>query len=230
MTAAPLRLLPAPDCEAPLEVGPLPPPPRPGDGVQGVLRLVLPDGELPDESLLDDAARSDPVGRSWADDHRDPRGLGPGGAADGPRASPGAAGGPVRRADDDAGDEADAQGADTSATGETDGSRLPPPRLWGRQVVQVLLEVLDGHRPRAQLLRWVTPEVYEQVGRRARLRRRSDPTGRPRPRIGGVLACTPADGVAEVCAVVHGPAHVSAVALRLEGCEDRWRVTVLELG
>ena len=40
----------------------------------------------------------------------------------------------------------------------------------------------------------------------------------------------PADGVAEVCALVRRGARSTAVALRLEGLDGRWQCTALELG
>ena len=40
---------------------------------------------------------------------------------------------------------------------------LPDPALWGRGLVQVLVEVLAGQRTCTQLLRWTTPAVYELV-------------------------------------------------------------------
>jgi hypothetical protein len=39
----------------------------------------------------------------------------------------------------------------------------------------------------------------------------------------------PADGVAEVCAVVSHGERFRAIALRLEGIDGRWRCTVLQL-
>ena len=40
----------------------------------------------------------------------------------------------------------------------------------------------------------------------------------------------PADGVAEVAALVRRGARSTAVALRLEGLDGRWQCTALELG
>jgi hypothetical protein len=51
-----------------------------------------------------------------------------------------------------------------------------------------------------------------------------------RPRVGTVRVCQPADGVAEAAAVVHGPQRTRAIALRLEGLDGRWRVTVFQAG
>ena len=61
----------------------------------------------------------------------------------------------------------------------------------------------------------------------------SSAAGRPvveRPVVGGVRVSEPDDGVAEVAAVVHRRHRVQAIALRLEGRDGRWVVTVLQCG
>jgi hypothetical protein len=107
---------------------------------------------------------------------------------------------------------------------------LPDPVVWSRGLAQVIVEVLAGLRPASQLLRWSTTVVHEQIRRLAaqaspELRR----TAR-RPVVRSVRVCEPADGVAEVSAVVAGQHRTQALALRLEGGDGRWRVTVLQAG
>jgi hypothetical protein len=115
---------------------------------------------------------------------------------------------------------------------------LPDPTRWGRQITQLIVEAMAGHRPAAQLVRWTSDHVYRQVRQRGRTlptvpdRTRST-TGRPlaeRPIVGGVRVSEPDDGVAEVAAVVHRRHRVQAVALRMEGRDGRWVVTVLQCG
>ncbi|GAB3593000.1 hypothetical protein GCM10027446_14550 [Angustibacter peucedani] len=110
-------------------------------------------------------------------------------------------------------------------------AELPDPQRWSHRLVQVLVEVMGGHRPATQLLRWTTPEVYERV--RALTLPRPRPGARPgtrRPVVRSVRVCEPADGVAEVGAVVLGTHRAHALAVRLEGRDGRWRVTALECG
>jgi len=115
---------------------------------------------------------------------------------------------------------------------------LPDPTRWGRQVTQLIVEVLAGHRPAAQLVRWTSDHVYRQVRQRGRTLpagsdRARSAAGRPvaeRPVVGGVRVSEPDDGVAEVAAVVHRRHRVQAVALRMEGRDGRWVVTVLQCG
>jgi hypothetical protein len=115
---------------------------------------------------------------------------------------------------------------------------LPDPTRWGRQVTQLIVEVIAGHRPAAQLVRWTSDQVYRQVRQRGRTLpagsdRARSAAGRPvveRPVVGGVRVSEPDDGVAEVAAVVHRRHRVQAIALRLEGRDGRWVVTVLQCG
>jgi len=105
---------------------------------------------------------------------------------------------------------------------------LPDPASWSRRLVQVMVEVVAGQRACTQLLRWTTTGVYEQIRRE-----RMPPTGPAggqlrRPQVRTVHVCEPADGVAEVSAVVAGQRRTHAIALRLEGHDGRWRVTAYE--
>jgi Family of unknown function (DUF6459) len=109
-------------------------------------------------------------------------------------------------------------------------SDLPDPERWARQMVQVIAEVLSGQRSSTQLLRWTVPEVYEAIRSRTTAPNRPGTAPYRRPRVGTVRVCEPADGVAEVAAVVHGPQRTRAVALRMEGMDGRWRVTVFRAG
>jgi len=115
---------------------------------------------------------------------------------------------------------------------------LPDPTRWGRQVTQLIVEVLAGHRPAAQLVRWTSEHVYRQVRERRRtlaagpdrMRSATSRALTERPVVRGVRVSEPDDGVAEVAAVVHRRHRVQAVALRLEGRDGRWVVTVLQCG
>lgn len=108
---------------------------------------------------------------------------------------------------------------------------LPEPRHWAGRFVQAVVEVLGGDRPASQLVRWTSTEVYDSVACRVL----------PSAGAGGAIAPTrgvvrsvhvtePADGVAEVTALVRRGLRCTAVALRLEGMDGRWQCTALELG
>ena len=106
---------------------------------------------------------------------------------------------------------------------------LPEPRHWAGRFVQAVVEVLGGDRPASQLVRWTSTEVYDDVACRV-------PPGGPagsavaRAVVRSVHVTEPADGVAEVTALVRRGLRCTAVALRLEGMDGRWQCTALELG
>jgi len=107
---------------------------------------------------------------------------------------------------------------------------LPDATQWSRQVLRVLLEVMDGSRPARQLKRWVTHPIHDRAARRGIVARRRGGRAHKPNVVLSVHVCTPVDGVAEVAAlVVHNSRH-RAVALRLTGVDGRWLVTVLEMG
>lgn len=108
-------------------------------------------------------------------------------------------------------------------------AQLPEPGPRAAALVRALLEVLAGDRPAMQLLRWATPDVHEQI---VRARRAQAGAGGGRPwaaTLRRVLVSEPADGVAEVSAVVDRGTRSRALALRLEGLDGRWKVTALQL-
>ena len=105
---------------------------------------------------------------------------------------------------------------------------LPDPRGWSGRFAQAVVEVLAGDRPVAQLVRWTSSEVYDEVACRV-----LDPgTGAAGPRavVRSIHVSEPADGIAEVAAMVRRGTRTTAVALRLEGLDGRWQCTAIELG
>lgn len=113
----------------------------------------------------------------------------------------------------------------------TPSHELPDPAALVTTVAATTLEVLTGCRPVSQLLRWTTPEVHAALSARAgtAARRRRPGTTVQRTSVVRVSTCSPRDGVVEAAAVVTVGTRVRAMALRLEGWDGRWRVTVLEL-
>jgi hypothetical protein len=107
---------------------------------------------------------------------------------------------------------------------------LPPARSWAGRVVQAIVEVLAGVRPVGQLVRWTTADVYDEIANLVIPGPRLPDCGPPRGVVRSVHVTEPADGVAEVCALVRRGARSTAVALRLEGMDGRWQCTALELG
>ena len=106
---------------------------------------------------------------------------------------------------------------------------LPEARSWAGRFAQALVEVLAGDRPLAQLVRWTTTGVYDEVSGLVAGPGTASPDA-ARGVVRSVHVSEPADGVAEICALVRRGARSTAVALRLEGLDGRWQCTALELG
>lgn len=118
---------------------------------------------------------------------------------------------------------------DRQPTGRAD---LPDPHFWASRLTQAMLEVEAGVRPVAQLRRWTSDAVYTRLRRRThRIRFVQTRAGQPQPGrvwVRSLRVCEPADGVAEVSAVVQDAGRTRAMAIRLEGADGRWRCTALE--
>jgi len=105
-------------------------------------------------------------------------------------------------------------------------AELPDPRPWAGRLIVATMEALAGRRPVQQLMPWTDDAVYAQVSRAVRRRSAADSVPRV---LSSVHVSEPADGVAEVCAVVTGAERTRAVVARLEGTDGRWRCTTLQL-
>lgn len=112
-----------------------------------------------------------------------------------------------------------------TATGD-----LPPARAWSRTFGQALTEVLHGQRPVAQLARWMTPRLAAYL--RSACTPVTPKSGKRRQHrlvIARVRVDEPADGVAEVVAVVDSGARSRSLSFRLEGWDGRWICTRAQL-
>ncbi|MFC7406366.1 Rv3235 family protein [Georgenia alba] len=109
---------------------------------------------------------------------------------------------------------------------------LPDPQQWAGALVRSTVEVLCGSRPVAQLARWLAPELFESVSRRAGLAERIQ--GRPRMAARAIIrrvhVCRIEAGTVEASVVVHDGSHLRAAAVRLEAHRGRWRATALQIG
>lgn len=113
----------------------------------------------------------------------------------------------------------------------TQRAALPPAGPWAARLAQAVLEVCTAGRPVNQLLRWTDPAVYQELERRYAPRASRDARQRrvrAAERIRSIHLCEPADGVAEVCALIVGGERPRAMALRIEGWRGRWVCNVLE--
>ncbi|MEP6598832.1 MAG: Rv3235 family protein [Actinomycetota bacterium] len=121
---------------------------------------------------------------------------------------------------------------DPFAVRPTGRGELPDPESFGRRLLVGVLEALAGRRPVQQLTPHLSPSVYgglvadlERSGRSGRARTWHSPAT-----VRSVRVCEPADGVAELAAVVQIGTRYRAVAARFEGLDGRWRCVRLQLG
>ena len=103
-----------------------------------------------------------------------------------------------------------------------------------RRLLQAVVEVVEGNRSPTQLLRCTSSRVYDDIGRRIRMRARQ-PSSRhvirsTRARVVSVRVSHPREGVAEVAARVQHGMRSHAVAARLELREQSWICTAVEWG
>ncbi|GII99345.1 hypothetical protein CLV28_2501 [Sediminihabitans luteus] len=117
-------------------------------------------------------------------------------------------------------------------SGAATSTRLPDPTGVACAVARTALEVLRGERPVAQLVRWVSPDVYEVLGRRARLLRDApgSRTARDRVVVRRSRTVRLGDDAAEVTVVLVDGPRLRAAAARVEVHRGTWRVVALEIG
>lgn len=107
---------------------------------------------------------------------------------------------------------------------------LPPAKEFIESFVPRVLETIHGLREARSFAQHMNQSVYTAIqARAASAKLRSQVAKAPAPRpvfaLGNIVISEPRDGVCEAAAVVHGPTRVRAVALRLEGLDNKWKAT-----
>ena len=103
-------------------------------------------------------------------------------------------------------------------------------------VARAAMESLRGVRPLSQLVRSVSPEVFDalharaQVREQARTRPGAPPVSQSRARVRAARVIRLSPDAAEASVVVDDADRVRAAALRVEEHRGRWWVVVLEIG
>jgi Family of unknown function (DUF6459) len=120
-------------------------------------------------------------------------------------------------------------GTDTFAARPTGRDELPEPTVVARRLVIGVIETVTGRRPASQLRAHASPTVQAGLARDAGRMSRLGTTRRPAA-LHSIHVTEPADGVAEVAAVVRVGDRFRALALRLEGLDGRWRCVRLQIG
>jgi hypothetical protein len=105
----------------------------------------------------------------------------------------------------------------------------PDATEFAGRIAQAVLDVVAGHRPAHQVLRWLRPDVFDTVRRRASLATSGHAVSR-RPVVRSLRLCPVHPDAVEVAAVVVDGRRARAMAMRLDAVGSRWRVTALVLG
>lgn len=113
-------------------------------------------------------------------------------------------------------------------------SALPNPQPLLENLTRCVIEILAGARELEQISRWVSDDVYRHLLKRVVLSARArqakgQVVRRPNFAIGSTSVYEPRDGVIEAVVIVRGKARTRAVALRLEGLDNRWRATAINV-
>ena len=113
-------------------------------------------------------------------------------------------------------------------------SALPDPEPLLINLTRCVIEVLAGARELDQLARWVSDDVYRHLLKRVVLSARAravkgQRAQRPAITIGRVTINEPRDGIIEAVVIVHSKVRVRAVAVRLEGLDNRWRASAINV-
>jgi len=116
----------------------------------------------------------------------------------------------------------------------TSRTKLANPRPLIENLTRCVVEILAGARDLEQIARWVSDDVYRHLLKRVVLSTRARQVkgvvaSRPAFSVGSVTLCEPTDGIVEAVVVVHGRARTRAVAIRLEGLDNRWRATAINV-
>jgi hypothetical protein len=106
---------------------------------------------------------------------------------------------------------------------------LPEPTVLARRLVIGVIETATGRRSASQLRHHTSPTVQAGLARDAGRISRLGTARRPAA-LHSLHVTEPADGVAEVAAVLRVGDRFRALALRLEGLDGRWRCVRLQIG
>lgn len=108
-------------------------------------------------------------------------------------------------------------------------NQLPEVERFGRHFITGLLEVLAGRRSVSQLAPLTSAGIHAGIVRDALGKDRLGCAGH-HPALQSIRVMEPADGVAELSAVVVVGRRCRAIAARLEGLDGRWRCVRLQIG
>jgi hypothetical protein len=109
-------------------------------------------------------------------------------------------------------------------------SELPDPTNNLALLATGVVEVIAGTRGVEQLARFLSEDVYQKLAARAQQAkeerlRKGQKARYPNFHVKNMRAQSPRDGVIESVVLLDSPKRLRAVAIRLEGFNNRWRAT-----
>ena len=107
-------------------------------------------------------------------------------------------------------------------------NELGDPRPILAFLAQSVIETLAGIRDIEQCARWLSDGVYQQLRQKSLASSRSRAESsvkamRPNLVVGKISVFSPRPGVIEGVVIIHNIGRARAVAIRLEGYNNRWR-------
>jgi hypothetical protein len=116
----------------------------------------------------------------------------------------------------------------------TPSHKLPRPGPWAERIIRGMVESIHGVRDPYQFSRWVSHDVFQDVTTQSQdIQRQNQTLGKrplsPRFALQRLIIAAPRDGVIEASAVVGVSDRIKAVALRMEGMDNRWMATSFKL-
>ncbi|MEO6703574.1 MAG: Rv3235 family protein [Jatrophihabitantaceae bacterium] len=119
--------------------------------------------------------------------------------------------------------------SDPFAAQPTGRTELPALPAHARRLLIAVIETATGRRSASQLRQHTSPTVQAGLARDAGRISRLGTAARPAS-LHSLHIAEPADGVAEIAAIVRVGSRFRAVALRLEGLDGRWQCVRLQIG
>jgi hypothetical protein len=97
-------------------------------------------------------------------------------------------------------------------------------------VAKACVEAILGASSLDSLVRWLAPDVREQLAQQHSLARRAGRTGAPNVEVRRARVCRVSAEACEVSIVVFCEGRARAVAMRLQDVSGRWQVSAIEIG
>lgn len=113
-------------------------------------------------------------------------------------------------------------------------AELPDPEASLKALATGVVEVIAGSRPIDQLARLLNDDVYQRLARRAAQARETRNQLGQKPKhpnisVHNMMNSSPRDGVVESVVLLNTHRRLSAVTIRLEGINNRWRATAVSV-